>query len=96
MKLILIKTHLHTIYLLSMLYAHYYIFNISAEYHEKYGCGHSDELYYNFDFVGDDYAKFNESDFEFAQTFNILWTNFAKTGNPNGNNVVLGPDHLSI
>ena len=42
----------------------------------------------NFDFVGDGYAKFTESDFEFAQTFNILWTNFAKTGNPNGNNVI--------
>ena len=71
------------------------IFNISAEYHEKYGCGHSDELYYNFDFVGDDYVKFSESDFEFTQNFNILWTNFAKTGNPNGNNVMLDPDHLS-
>ena len=32
-------------------------------------------------------AKFTEWDLEVAHTINTFWTNFAKTGNPNGNNV---------
>ena len=52
-----------------------------------YGASHADDITYNFDFSNDKCAKFTDWDLEVANTINTFWANFAKTGNPNGNNV---------
>ena len=63
------------------------IFYIFTDYHYEYGPSHSDDLDYIFDFVGDKCELFEPVDFEIAETMTTFWSNFAKTGNPNGYNV---------
>lgn len=60
---------------------------ILTDYHYEYGPSHADDLDYIFDFVGDKCELFEPVDFEIAELMTTFWSNFAKTGNPNGNNV---------
>ncbi len=51
-----------------------------------YGCGagHGAEIQYAFDQLGQDPRQWTQDDRQLAGRMAIYWTNFAKTGNPNG------------
>lgn len=54
----------------------------------KYGAGHASEIPYAFDnIVSRNGAVIAPKDIEVAKVMNSYWTNFAKTGNPNGDNL---------
>ena len=53
----------------------------------NFGPTHADDLNYLFDMKDDKCELFETIDLEVAQRMTTLWANFAKVGNPNGNNV---------
>ncbi len=50
------------------------------------GAFHSGELWYEFATLGRSWRPFTEADYELSERMVNYWTNFAKYGNPNGNN----------
>ena len=48
------------------------------------GAAHSAELYYVFNCLNNNWRPYVGTDYEIANTMNAYWTNFAKTGDPNG------------
>ena len=68
--------------------AYIYLFSYvspSARQMMRYGASHASEIQYVFNNVrGRNGATVPPKDFEVATTMNTYWTNFAKTGNPNG------------
>ena len=53
----------------------------------SFGPTHADDLNYLFDMKDDKCELFETIDLEVAQKMTTLWANFAKAGNPNGNDV---------
>ena len=51
---------------------------------EFYGCFHSSELWYTFGTLGRCWRPMTEHDFELSEEMVTFWTNFMKTGDPNG------------
>ncbi|HEY6805643.1 MAG TPA: carboxylesterase family protein [Pyrinomonadaceae bacterium] len=57
---------------------------------EAQGAVHSTDLPYVFGYyprAGNLFGSFNDTDYKLADLIETYWTNFAKTGNPNGSNV---------
>ena len=48
------------------------------------GAFHSSELWYTFGTLGRCWRPMTEGDYELSRIMCDMWTNFAKTGNPNG------------
>jgi para-nitrobenzyl esterase len=70
---------------------------------ESQGSVHSSDLPYVFGYYpkgGNLNGSFNETDYKLADLIETYWTNFAKTGNPNGTNLpnwpVFGPEQAFI
>jgi para-nitrobenzyl esterase len=59
---------------------------------EKLGVPHGSELYYVFGFM-EALLGFDDEDREFSDQIISYWTNFAKTGNPNGEGVPRWPSY---
>ena len=57
------------------------------------GAFHSSELWYTFGTLGRCWRPMTEGDYELSRIMCDMWTNFAKTGNPNGSLAPLGPVH---
>lgn len=53
------------------------------------GAFHSAELWYMFGTLGKSWRPMEQADFELSERMVTYWTNFAKTGNPNGEGVPL-------
>ena len=52
----------------------------------RYGAAHASEIAYVFDNLrGRNGSQFTAQDSAVARMMNAYWTNFARTGNPNGN-----------
>lgn len=51
------------------------------------GAFHSSELWYMFGTLGKCWRPMSKSDYELSERMVSYWTNFAKTGNPNGENL---------
>lgn len=58
----------------------------------RYGAGHASEIPYVFDnLTGRFWTSVSDKDKAVAKIMNTYWTNFAKTGNPNGNGLAQWP-----
>jgi para-nitrobenzyl esterase len=74
----------------------YYYFDQHPEYPEGspkagYGSPHGQEVAYVFQHLDASNPQTTKSDLDISETMGIYWTNFAKYGNPNGENVPKWP-----
>jgi para-nitrobenzyl esterase len=63
--------------------------------HEETGAVHSADLPYVFGFypkTGNISGNFGDTDYKLAELMQTYWTNFAKTGNPNGHQIPAWPE----
>jgi para-nitrobenzyl esterase len=60
--------------------------------HEGWGASHFAELWYMFDHLDQDKWPWSAADRQLANLMSRYWTNFAKSGNPNGSGLPTWPD----
>jgi para-nitrobenzyl esterase len=59
--------------------------------YENWGASHFAELWYMFDHLDQDDWRWSATDRELTRLMSTYWTNFAKSGDPNGDSVPLWP-----
>jgi para-nitrobenzyl esterase len=74
-----------------VIYTYYFDRPIPWPAHPEYGAFHTAEVPYVFGTLGVLDRPFQKIDYQLSEAMSTYWTNFAKTGNPNGDGLPVWP-----